>query len=267
MALKRVWIASPNYSSRGGSGVRLIVIHTAEGARTFRELGNFFASPSAQVSSHVGIDDTRGTIGEYVKRPNKAWCQANANPFSVCVELCGFAAWTPAQWEQHPAMLDNCARWIAEESRHYGIPIVKLSAGQAEAGKAGVVGHADLGWAGNDHWDPGGNFPWNKVIRAAQTGGPVYGPEAPPAAAVLGALPFITESEADVPDYVINDVANGSRKFAVYASGLVRRMPGPEFQYVRDTLDVPVVEMNNREEGDRYYQYDQALRGQVKERE
>ena len=31
MALKRVWDPSPNWSSRGGSGVRLVVVHTADG--------------------------------------------------------------------------------------------------------------------------------------------------------------------------------------------------------------------------------------------
>jgi hypothetical protein len=266
MALKRVWIRSPNYSGRGGSGVRLIVVHTAEGASTYQELGNFFASSSAQVSSHVGIDNNASlTIGEYVHRPDKAWCQANANPFSICVELCGFAAWTPAQWDQHPNMLEACGRWIREEADHYGIPIAKLTASQAQNGGRGVVGHADLGWAGNDHWDPGGNFPWSQVIAIAK-GESSAKPQTP----TLGALPFIAATEEDCmspPEYIVNDVANGSRKFACYASGLVRRMPGPEFQHARDALNVPVVEIRDQEEGERYFQYDQALRGQVKERD
>ena len=48
--LKRVWIPSPNYSSRGGAGVRLIVIHTAEGARTIESLGSYFQG-NVQASS------------------------------------------------------------------------------------------------------------------------------------------------------------------------------------------------------------------------
>ena len=91
MALKRKWIASPNYSGRGGAAVRLIVIHTAEGATTIESLGNFFASKSSGVSSHVGADDKANTVGEYVKRGNKAWTQANANPVAVSCEACGFA--------------------------------------------------------------------------------------------------------------------------------------------------------------------------------
>jgi hypothetical protein len=40
----------------------------------------------------------RGTIGEYVSRPNKAWTQSGANPVAVSAELCtpsgAAASWT-----------------------------------------------------------------------------------------------------------------------------------------------------------------------------
>src|SRR5215831_1135000 len=159
MALKRVGIPSPNQSSRGGSGVRLIVLHTAEGATTYQSLGSFFSSSSSGVSSHVGIDDTPGVIGEYVRRSDKAWTAANYNPMSTQAELCGFANWSPQTWQQHPTMLSNTAAWIAEEARAYGIPIRKLSASQAQGGQAGVCQHADLGAGGGGHWDCGPNFP------------------------------------------------------------------------------------------------------------
>jgi hypothetical protein len=179
MALNRVWIPSPNYSSRG-SNVRLVVVHTTQGggSDTFRSLGNYFANPNAQVSSHTGIDDTPGEIGEYVRRENKAWTAANANPYSVQAECCAMAEWSPAEWAKHPTMLSNCAQWIAEECGRYGIPVRKLSESEAAAGQAGVCGHADLGFAGNDHWDPGPSFPWADVIRMAQGGTPPQ-PEPP----------------------------------------------------------------------------------------
>jgi N-acetylmuramoyl-L-alanine amidase len=169
-ALTRKWIASPNYSSRGGAGVRLIVVHTAEGALTIESLGNFFASSSAGVSSHTGADDKKGVIGEYVKRGNKAWTQGNANPYCVSIELCAFAKWSTSEWNKHPNMLDNCARWIAEEAKAYGIPITKLSPSQVTSGR-GVCQHADLGAYGNDHWDCGGGFPIDKVLDMARGGG------------------------------------------------------------------------------------------------
>ena len=111
MALRRDWIGSPNYSSRG-SGVRLVVLHTAEGALTYQSLGSFFSNPASGVSSHTGIDDTPGVIGEYVRRDQKAWTQGNANPYSVAAELCAFASWSPGEWDNHPTMLSNTADWV-----------------------------------------------------------------------------------------------------------------------------------------------------------
>lgn len=178
MALKRKAIPSPNYSSRGGASVRLIVLHTAEGSKTIESLGAFFADPSSEVSSHVGIDDKAGTIGEYVKRGNKAWTAANANPVAVQAELCGFAKWSADEWHtRHAAMLDNTARWIAEEAAYFGIPITALSPSQAQGSGRGVCQHADLGSWGGSHWDCGDGFPLGYVLDVARGEEP---DEAPP---------------------------------------------------------------------------------------
>jgi len=166
MALRRVAIWSPNYSARGSS-VRLVVLHTAEGARTYQSLGAFFQNPASGVSSHAGIDDTPGTIGEYVRRSDKAWTQANANPYSVSVELCAFAAWSRDEWFTHPVMLANCAQWVAEECRAFNIPIRRLSAHQAQSNMAGVCQHVDLGTLGGSHWDCGPGFPMDDVLDMA----------------------------------------------------------------------------------------------------
>jgi hypothetical protein len=170
MSLTRKSIPSPNYSSRGGSKVRLIVLHTAEGARTIEELGNYFASSSVDASSHAGADDKKNVVGEYVKRPNKAWTQANANPVCVSIELCAFAKWSTAEWNQHPNMLANCAQWIKEEAAYFGLPITKLNASQAQGSGKGVCQHNDLGSWGGGHWDCGGGFPIDKVLNMAKGG-------------------------------------------------------------------------------------------------
>lgn len=166
MPLKRISIPSPNYSARNSS-VRLVVIHTAEGATTIQSLGSYFANPNSQVSSHTGIDDTPNTIGEYVARPNKAWTAANANPVAIQTELCAFARWDSAEWSRHPTMLSNCAQWIAEECAYYNIPIRRLTPAQAQGSAAGICGHVDLGAWGGNHWDPGPNFPMDQVIAQA----------------------------------------------------------------------------------------------------
>lgn len=170
MSITRKWIPSPNYSSRGGAKVRLIVVHTAEGATNIEDLGNFFKSASAGVSSHTGADDKKNIIGEYVKRGNKAWTAANANPVAVQIELCAFAKWSKDEWMRHPNMLANCAAWIKEEAGKFGIPIVKLNDSQAQGSGKGVCQHENLGSWGGGHWDCGSGFPMDHVLDLA-TGG------------------------------------------------------------------------------------------------
>lgn len=177
MPLRRLAMPSPNYSSRGGQQVRLIVLHTAEGALTIQSLGNFFANPASQVSSHVGIDDTANTVAEYVQRSGSSWTAASANPYSVQAELCAFASWNSATWNSHPQMLANVAAWIAEEAAAFGIPLVKLSASQAQGGQSGVCQHNDLGVAGGSHWDCGPSFPIDQVISMAKGGAAPLPPE------------------------------------------------------------------------------------------
>jgi hypothetical protein len=264
MALKRDWLPSPNYSSRGGAGVRLVIVHTAEGALTYQALGNYFASGSAGVSSHVGIDDTPGRIGEYVKRPDKAWTAGDANPIAIQAELCGFASWGPDDWADHPAMLDNLARWIAEECKHYGIPIRKLSSAQA-GWDAGVCGHVDVSGPGG-HWDPGENLPWGKVIEAAKSGGPVYGPP-PPEPAPLALPLHAIGADAMPPEYVVH-IIDGDY-FAFFASGLVRKVSNHERNAwgAGDAGGVPLIQAEvNNEIQTRWLDYDNAVRGLVKER-
>lgn len=187
MALQRVWHRSPHVSSRGGAGVRLIVIHATEGATTYQSLGNWFANPGAKVSSHTGIDNTSGNkIGEYVKPGDKAWTAGNANSVAVQTELCvpsgASANWTADRWKQHPHMLRKCAEWLAEESKRFGIPLTQLNSSTSRTGR-GVCQHRDLGWAGNDHFDCGKGFPIGYVISLAKGAKPdnPSKPKPPPA--------------------------------------------------------------------------------------
>ena len=169
MTLIREWMPTGSYSSRGGSGVRLIVIHTAEGARTIESLGDFFANEANQVSSHTGADNQKGRIGEYVTRGNKAWTAADYNPVAVQIEMCGFASWSTGTWKnQNHNMLVNCADWIREESQKFGIPITKLNDSQAQGGGRGVCQHINLGAGGGGHVDCGNGFPIDYVLDLAR---------------------------------------------------------------------------------------------------
>lgn len=210
--LNRVWIPSPNSSGRGGAHVRLIVLHTAEGALTYQSLGSYFANPASQVSSHVGIDDTPNTVGEYVSRSAKAWTAANANPVAVQAELCAFAAWSSSEWATHPTMLANAAAWVAEEAAAFGIPIAALTPAQAQGGAAGVCQHRDLGTWGGNHSDCGNGFPMQQVIDMARGG---HAPEPEP------------EPEPEVDKMLVRFTWNTGR----YVSDLIH------FRWIQDHWD------------------------------
>jgi hypothetical protein len=216
MTLNRDPIPSPNYSSRGGARVRLVVLHTAEGARTYRELGNFFASTSSGVSSHVGIDDTAGTVGEYVPPGYKAWTQGDANPVAVAAELCAFAEWSPAEWDRHSAMLLNAAQWVAEECARFSIPIRALTAAEAQGGAAGVCQHNDLGAWGGSHWDCGPGFPMGDVLAVAAGGA---GPSAPATSERKGHNMIASTSTGEGYWTVSSDGAVGAFGDAEYRGG------------------------------------------------
>ena len=192
MALNRVPFPSPNYSSRGGATVRLLVVHTAEGATSIESLGGWFANPDAESSSHAGADDKPSTVGIFVARPDKSWTQADFNPECASIEACGFAAWTASEWDAHPEMVRNVGLWLGEESAAFGIPLRLLTAGEAQGGAAGVCDHAALGTRGGGHWDVGSSFPWTRALEIAGggSGGPAPSPPSPPATAPpLGTAP------------------------------------------------------------------------------
>jgi hypothetical protein len=184
MPLRRVWIPSPSYSRPRGVSVRLIVLHTTEGAQTYQSLGAFFANGANQVSSHVGIDDSPGVVGEYVRRADAAWTASGANRPGVHAEFCTPAGaadgWSRAVWlNSHHQMLVNAAAWIAEEAAFFGIPLVSLTPGQAQGGASGVCQHADLGAWGGGHHDCGPGFPMDFVMSLARGGGASVAPQPP----------------------------------------------------------------------------------------
>ena len=231
MPLQRVSIPSPFYSSRGGAKVTTIVLHTAEGARTYQSLGSWFQNPTANVSSHVGIDDTPNTVGEYVPRSGKAWTQGDANPYCVSAELCGFASWDNAEWNRHPTMLANCAAWIAEEAAAFAIPITKLSPAQAQSPNVpGVCQHIDLAQMGGGHVDCGPAFtapggPYDQILAMA-AGGAAPTPKPPEAPDMIPApLSFVMNGNHQA--FWVDDAGNLLHCYAPPGKGWTKENLGP----------------------------------------
>lgn len=162
-----------NKSSRGGSTIGMIVIHTTEGSNLPGDtdligLGNFFDQPSVQASSHIA-NDGEGRDARYVADQDKAWTCSNDNPFTLNVEQIGFAKTTREEWYKlYSHQLANTAKWIAFWCDKYNIPMRR---GAAPAGiliKKGIASHKQLGLLGGGHWDPGPSYPMKYVILMAR---------------------------------------------------------------------------------------------------
>ena len=158
---ERVKTSVCNQSSRGGVKPKLIVLHDTEGAnitgvRDLQGLAGWFDNPAAQASSHVAVD-AEGISARFVSDAAKAWHCAAFNSVSLGIEQVGFASqktWPDAQ-------LRKTAQYVAYWAKRYGIPITHSTG-------AGVCMHSDLGTAGGGHHDPGGGFPFDRVLDLAR---------------------------------------------------------------------------------------------------
>jgi hypothetical protein len=177
---------SPSHSSRNGAQVRLLAIHTAEGATTAAGLANYLANPDNQVSYHDVADDSNGV--QCVEYVDKARALRSGNPVSDNFCLTAFAAWSRTTWLSHTGMVERAAAWIAARAQARGIPIVKLSSADVAAGKSGVIGHWDwtVGMKDGSHTDPGSNFPWDVVMLWAAELAGLPTPEAAPIGTYAG---------------------------------------------------------------------------------
>ncbi len=134
---------SPNFSSRCGNRVRLIVVHDCEGS--FAGSVSWFAMARSQVSAHIVLSEDGRQAIQMVAWANKAWHACTFNPFSEGIEAAGYAArgLGGPEW-------DALAAIVAFRLHENGIPCKVASAAN---GWTGFCQHADLGAAGGSHHD------------------------------------------------------------------------------------------------------------------
>lgn len=146
------------------SAVNRLVIHgtvTPCGDGWARRVAADFHTTSRDASAHYVIDPgeivqclTESTVGYH----------APPNTGSLGFELCDPQAGSSSRWKDanHEAMLRRAAALVRARAKHWGVPLVKLSAADLKAGRRGICGHADVSaaWHLTDHIDPGTGFPW-----------------------------------------------------------------------------------------------------------
>lgn len=160
---------SPNrYAGEMRQPPLLIVLHSTEGQNKFKSvedlegLGNMFADPSFEASSHVAVDGD-GWSARFVGDEDAAWHVAAFNRVALGIEEVGFAAGTWNKRERREA-----ARWIAQWSHEHGIPIRRAKVSGETVVRSGIIRHHDLGVAGGGHVDPGPHYNVKSVIRWAR---------------------------------------------------------------------------------------------------
>jgi N-acetylmuramoyl-L-alanine amidase len=165
-----LWVASPNYSSRGGVAIREAVVHTMQGS--YAGSISWFQNPSSQVSAHYLIRSSDGQITQMVRESNKAWHASSHNAYSLGIEHEGFvnnASWyTTAMYNASSALTRT---WC---TRYAGIVCSTAYNGPASSGvvvlpdSIDIKGHQHL--SGASHTDPGINWNWSRYYGLLNPG-------------------------------------------------------------------------------------------------
>jgi hypothetical protein len=159
-----LWNAAPtcNYSSRNGSAISAVTIHTVQG--TYAGAISWGLNCNAQVSYHYVVRSSDGQVTQMVLENNKAWHVGNENGYTIGIEHEGYvsnAAWYTQSLYQSSA---NLVKDITQSG--YGINPKRTydGAGSTSTQLLGncirIKGHQH--YANQSHTDPGINWNWNK---------------------------------------------------------------------------------------------------------
>ncbi|MDY0059437.1 MAG: thrombospondin type 3 repeat-containing protein [Myxococcota bacterium] len=147
-----IWRPSPNYSSRNGSAVTHVVIHTCQGG--YNGCVGWLRNPAANASAHYVVS-SGGEISQLVENRYKAWHAQCYNPFTIGIEHEGFVD-DPGRWYTDGMYRASAGlvRWVCD---HYGIP----------KDRSHVIGHVEIprNCNTNGHTDPGNGWDWDRFMR------------------------------------------------------------------------------------------------------
>jgi hypothetical protein len=159
-----IFRSSPNYNSRNGYGVSLVVIHSCEG--NYSGCWGWLTNTAAQASAHYVVKEDGSEISQLVTEANRAWHVAatyqcanaggqqcnlsgvSTNNFSVGIEHAGFAS--QASWST--GIIESSAMLTCDITRSHGVP----------RDRNHIVSHAQL--QPSNRTDPGPNWPWSHYI-------------------------------------------------------------------------------------------------------
>ena len=158
--------ASCNYSSRNGTAVSAVTIHTVQGS--YAGCISWFQNCDAGVSAHYVVKSSNGQITQMVLESNKAWHVGSENPYTIGIEHEGYI--DDSDWytnDMYSASAD-LVRDITNSG--YGInPLRTFFISPAQTfdetlgGCTKIKGHKNF--ANQSHTDPGVNWDWERYYR------------------------------------------------------------------------------------------------------
>lgn len=157
--------ASCNFSSRNGTAVSAITIHTVQG--TYAGCISWFQNCNASVSAHYVVRSSDGQITQMVLEEDKAWHVGSENPYTIGYEHEGYVdnpSWYTQEMYESSADL---SRDIVNSG--YGIPPLRTYYGPATVaintlgGCTKIKGHQH--YPNQTHTDPGVNWNWEKYYK------------------------------------------------------------------------------------------------------
>ncbi len=162
-----LWVATPtcNYSSRSGTPVSAVTVHTIQG--TYSGAISWAQNCSANVSYHYVIRSSDGQVTQMVLEADKAWHVGSENPYTIGMEHEGYV--NDASWYTQ-AMYNGSAGIVRDICNSgYGINPLRTFFGAATSGIntlgacTKIKGHQH--YPNQSHTDPGINWNWEKYYK------------------------------------------------------------------------------------------------------
>ena len=157
--------ASCNFSSRGGTAISAITIHTVQGS--YSGCISWFQNCNAGVSAHYVIRSSDGQVTQMVLETDKAWHVGSENPYTIGYEHEGYVS--DASW--YTTNMYNASADLSRDVTNSGYGISPLRAYFGDASSTGNViggctkikGHQH--YPNQTHTDPGINWNWEKYYK------------------------------------------------------------------------------------------------------
>ena len=154
-----------NYSSRSGTSISAITIHTVQGS--YSGCISWFKNCSANASTHYVIRSSDGQVTQMVIEADKGWHVGSENPYTIGYEHEGYV--TDASWYTNAMYSSSAALSRDITQSGYGINPLRTYYGP---GCTGSTSQCGLGactkikghqmYPNQSHNDPGVNWNWAK---------------------------------------------------------------------------------------------------------